>query len=96
MEKLQYNKLARFTRNPSYRTNVEWNHLEHTLSRWEDREGGLTALDLNPDFQRGHVWTPEQQTKYIEYVLSGGTSGKDIYFNCNGWQGSYKGPFVKW
>lgn len=94
MEKLEYNKLQRFTRNPSYRTNVEWNHLEHTLQRWEERSEGLAALDLDPDFQRGHVWTPEQQSRYIEYVLQGGKSGRDIYFNCNGWQGSYKGPFV--
>ena len=31
----------------------------------EEAEG----LILNPDFQRGHIWTEEQQTAYIEYLL---------------------------
>lgn len=40
---------------------------------------------MDPDFQRGHVWTPEQQVAYVEYVLRGGTSGNTIYLNCPGW-----------
>ena len=40
------------------------------------------GLTLNPDFQRGHVWTEEQQTAYIEYLLMGGTSGRTIYLNA--------------
>ena len=44
----------------------------------EEAEG----LVLNPDFQRGHVWTEEQQTAYIEYLLMGGLSGRTIYLNA--------------
>jgi hypothetical protein len=52
-------------------------------------------LDLNPDFQRAHVWTPEQQTSYVEYILRGGTSGKELYFNCPDYTGgSTVGPYV--
>lgn len=40
-------------------------------------------LQLSPEFQRGHVWTKEQQEKYIEFVLRGGKSGRDFYFNWN-------------
>ena len=40
------------------------------------------GLILEPDFQRGHVWTEEQQTAYIEYLLMGGTSGRTIYLNA--------------
>lgn len=40
-------------------------------------------LQLNPDFQRGHVWTEEQQIAYIEFFLKGGKSGRDFYFNLN-------------
>ena len=40
------------------------------------------GLVLNPDFQRGHVWTEEQQTAYIEYLLMGGMSGRTIYLNA--------------
>ena len=41
------------------------------------------GLQLNPDFQRGHVWIEEQQEKYIEFILRGGKSGRDFYFNWN-------------
>ena len=40
-------------------------------------------LQLNPEFQRGHVWTQEQQENYIEFILRGGKSGRDFYFNWN-------------
>lgn len=30
------------------------------------------GLDLDPDFQRGHVWTRDQQVAYVEYMLRGG------------------------
>jgi hypothetical protein len=51
-------------------------------------------LDINPDFQRDHVWSKLQQTKYIEFILSGGYTGKDFYFNQPGWQNDYEGDFV--
>jgi hypothetical protein len=34
----------------------------------------------------------KQQERYVEFVLRGGTSSRDIYWNCAGWMGSYKGP----
>ena len=40
-------------------------------------------LQMNPDFQRGHVWTEDQQIAYIEFILRGGKSGRDFYFNWN-------------
>lgn len=39
------------------------------------------GLQLNPDFQRGHVWTKQQQINYIEFLLKGGKSGRNFYFN---------------
>lgn len=51
-------------------------------------------LDLEPDFQRAHVWTPEQQVSYVEYILHGGESGKELYFNCAGWMRDWRGPYV--
>jgi len=38
-------------------------------------------LQLNPDFQRGHVWIENQQIKYIEYILRGGKTARVIYLN---------------
>lgn len=40
-------------------------------------------LQMNPDFQRGHVWTENQQIAYVEFILRGGKSGRDFYFNWN-------------
>ncbi|MCP4427239.1 MAG: hypothetical protein GY803_22350 [Chloroflexi bacterium] len=37
------------------------------------------GVDISPDYQRGHVWTREQQTKYVEHILRNGISGRDIY-----------------
>lgn len=74
-----------------YRVDVPWNLVEFHIER--DVETGF--LDLNPDFQRAHVWTPEQQVAYVEYVLQGGTSGKELYFNCPDYsKGSTVGPYV--
>lgn len=53
--------------------------------REQEEESGL---QLNPDFQRGHVWTQEQQIAYIEFLLREGRSGRDIYLNCPSWRGA--------
>ena len=41
-------------------------------------------LDLNPDYQRGHVWNTEQQISFVEHVLRGGRNTV-IRFNCPNW-----------
>ena len=53
----------------------EWLKLE------EDSFG--KPINMVPDFQRGHVWTHDQQTKFIENVLRGlvDKSGLTIRFN---------------
>ena len=47
-------------------------------------------LQLNPKFQRGHVWTEEQQIKWLEFFLRGGKTGRILYFNYPSWQGPIK------
>ena len=43
-------------------------------------------LKMNPDFQRGHVWTEEQQISYIEEFLKGGCKqARVIYLNFPMW-----------
>ena len=42
-------------------------------------------LELNPDFQRGNVWTEEQQIAYLEFFFRGGRSARVIYFNIGEW-----------
>lgn len=45
--------------------------------------GGV--FELEPDFQRGHVWTDEQRSRYIEALLREMAPTK-ILFNCPGWE----------
>jgi len=61
-----------------------------TLKRYKEEYG----LEMVPDFQRGHVWTKEQQEKYIEFLLRGGKAGTDFYFNHPGWMGDFNGQMV--
>lgn len=84
------NEFRTFPRCP-YRVDVGWTDLEsHIKSQGTE----IVALDLNPDFQRAHVWTERQQIEYCEYILKGGTSGKELYFNCVGWMSNWSGPYV--
>jgi uncharacterized protein with ParB-like and HNH nuclease domain len=74
----------------NYSVHVSWRDLEESLSKFGDIN---RVVDLNPDYQRGHVWTSQQQTEYIEHVLRGGSGGENIYWNCPGWMDDFRGPF---
>ena len=64
-----------------YKINVPWDYLLVQLGNYTKEY----RLELNPYFQRGYVWNMEQQQRYIEYILSGGLSGREILFNFSGW-----------
>lgn len=68
---------------PNYCVQTDWCDITHTIDRYKERYN----LEINPDFQRGYVWTDKQKIEYIEYIIKGGTSGKHLYFNQPGWQG---------
>lgn len=87
---MNFNQIQKFPQ-AGWETFVEWGSLEHTLERW--LTSSLCPLDMSPDYQRGHVWTPEQKVAYVEYALMGGEVGRNILFNCPGWMTTYKGPF---
>ena len=65
----------------TYKVNVPWTSLENTLEKYDESH----TLILDPPYQRGYVWTEEQKIKYVEYILRGGFSGKDIFFNSPNW-----------
>lgn len=85
---MKFNDIPQFTQ-AQYRIDVSFRALFSTLDHWADYK-----LDTNPDFQRAHVWTEAQQIAFVEYMVQGGTSGHDIFFNHPGWMGSFKGDFV--
>lgn len=67
-----------------YRTTVPLSLLDRWLAEYRDSSG----IDLDPDFQRGHAWDDETRTRYIEHLLRGGRSGRDLYWNCPNHSGS--------
>lgn len=74
---MKYSDIIPFIRAGSYEVDVSLSSLEKTLEFFEKDYG----LELNPDFQRGHVWTEAQQVAYLEFLFRGGVSAKVIYFN---------------
>ncbi len=74
---MKFKEIPRFTQRPTYHVNTDLDYIEH----WIQNNIDELELQRKPDFQRGHVWTKEQQIAYMEYLLRGGSSGKDFYFN---------------
>jgi len=73
----------------NYRINVAWNYIESCLADWAE-----TGLELDPDFQRAHVWTLDQREAYLEYSLRGGEVGRNITF-CTMSEGHWEwGPIT--
>lgn len=81
-EIVSFQDVPRFTSCGSYAVDYPMKH----LVKWVEEEIAQQGLVLCPDFQRGHVWTEQQQVSYIEFLLRGGKTGRDLYFNCPGWQ----------
>ncbi len=55
------------------------------LVKYIENEIAEQGLQMEPDFQRGHVWTEEQQIAFIEFFLRGGKTGRVIYLNNPSW-----------
>lgn len=79
----RFRDIPRFYR-ANYAIDVDWKYLEQQLANWQ-RDFGL---DLEPDFQRAHVWDDAKRTAYVEYRLREGQYARDVYFNCTGWDSS--------
>ena len=76
----RFQDIPRFVEDSNYCVHLTWSYLESQLQSWTEE-----GLNLDPDFQRAHVWNEVQQSAYVEYILQGGPSGKDIYFNSPRW-----------
>lgn len=90
---MKFDDIEQFTSHGSYEINVSLSYLVKHVNSHQERGGGA-VLDLDPDFQRAHVWNDAQRMKFVEYVLRGGQAGTTLYFNCKGWGGNFEGPYV--
>ncbi|MDV3428798.1 MAG: DUF262 domain-containing protein [Bacillota bacterium] len=87
---MKFKDVPKFTSEGQYNADMRLPY----FIRWIDENIKELGLQLNPDFQRGNVWTEQQQIAYIEYLIKGGKSAITVYFNQPGWQRDYKGEFV--
>lgn len=99
---MKYSDIPQFTPEAAYCVNMPLDYMLTRPARNPSPEGANgparmvkgwldeyieEGLQLNPEFQRGHVWTPAQQTAYMEYRLRGGRmTGRHIYLNHPHWQ----------
>lgn len=81
---MRFSEIKKYTRWGNYAVNMPWDGIEEWVQD-HSKKNYAGGLDLNPDFQRGYVWTPEQKTRYVEHGLKGGVTGMDLHFNCPGW-----------
>lgn len=80
---MNYNDIKKFPHS-NYQIDVAWNYLQDQMDMLSD---GID-LDLNPVYQRGYKWEGSQKIAYLEYILRGGFSGRDIFWNSANWQGN--------
>ena len=73
----------------NYRFDMQLNGLNDKVNFWIKEDN----LELIPNFQRGHVWTPQQRISFVEFILKGGITNP-IIFNHPGWMSTFKGNFV--
>lgn len=78
---MDFNDIPKFPHS-GYEVDIEYKR----LLGWVDDQVAQ-GLELNPDYQRGHVWTTEQRTRFVEYQLRAGEGGKVLSFNHPGWSG---------
>ena len=78
---LYHNVIKRRKFQTAHHLNTTLANLEATIYGMDDDEM-RSKVDLNPVFQRGHVWIREQQVAYIEnFLRSPQTVNKTIYMN---------------
>lgn len=80
--------IPKFSAIPQFTQRCSW-HVDVSLSyltRFVEEHIKDFGLNTNPNFQREHVWTKDQQISFVEYCLRGGETAKQIYCNCPGWE----------
>lgn len=70
---------------PAYTVDWHIGMLEETLAGIErDMLDSKGVFELEPDFQRGHVWSDAQRIAYVEALIRK-TAPVGLLFNCPGW-----------
>lgn len=86
-DRLKWTKVPQLPR-AHYEIDVSW----HSLERQLEMLGDGCGLNLDPDYQREHVWTEAQQRAYVENILQGGEVGRNITWNAVRWPDTTADP----
>jgi hypothetical protein len=76
MPGLDYKSIQKLTKGGNYQVTVNFKYIKESLA--------LYNVDLDPDFQRGHVWDEARQIAYVENRLRGETASQFIQLNNPG------------
>lgn len=78
----------------NYRVSCDFRHVPAMLERYErDQVAMGYRFLLIPDFQRGHVWSTAQKSRFVEWLLIGGDTSP-IIFNHPAWNTDYRADMV--
>lgn len=80
---MKLTEVRQLTKKPAYHVNTDLWYLDHNIERFTEEYN----LDLDPDFQRAHVWTEDKQIAFMEYLFMGGQMSNRILFNYPDWMG---------
>jgi hypothetical protein len=81
MKYTRFQDIPQFTRAGSWECDYELDQMVLEIDGWVEQEG----LQVNPDFQRGHVWSEAKQIAFVEFFLKGGKTARVLYFNHPEW-----------
>lgn len=88
-----FKDIPAFTRDANYHVDVAWDYM-FSEDGWLNGMIESANLNLDPDFQRAHVWNESQQIRYCEFILRSGKSSKELHFNAPNWPAMTDKPMV--
>jgi hypothetical protein len=90
----EFRAIPQRVRDGDYQVNMGFDYIFEWIEKHQQDIPNFAKLNLDPDFQRPHVWSKTQQKNWLQYWFSGGRSGRIIYFNHPGWMREWAGEFV--
>ena len=83
----KYKDIPRYIESGSWKCNYTVEGLVEAIEEFELNSN----LQMEPDFQRGHVWNEGAQVRFVEAILAGGaTNARTIYLNAAWWPDAHR------
>lgn len=79
--RIKHTDIPQFPRS-TYEVSVRIKNIEDHIQFHTESMG----LNIDPEFQRGHVWSLAQRSAYLEYLLQGGEVAQTLICSCRKWR----------